>query len=300
MKIYKKKESENQNFIICSFFTESYIDKANRLIESLDEQNLSYKIFIVPTVHFSKSNKGSEDINYCMPKLILEVIKKYGKPILFVDCDMVFKKQPKLIFNLEKKNIDFAVYNWLEDNENDGYLPFKLNVKTQKDDTKKILYSNKVSVKLLNAPNKEKQLFSSGGVVYFSEKRQSINLLNSWIENIKKYPKVPDDQLLDYTYNYSTNLKRDLKVAWLSKSYCRIYWWIFSEPIINHPNHVTHRDESFFKITGEERFKIENTIKRYKSKIAENLFIDIIEKNIYKIRDNKLILVEKFKDKTYI
>ena len=300
MEIYKKKDSENQNFIICSFFTENYIDKANRLIESLDEQNLNYKIFIVPTIHFSKSNKGSGDINYCMPKLISEVIKKYRKPILFVDCDMVFKKQPKLIFNFEKKNVDFAIYNWLEDNENDGYLPFKLNIKGLKDNLKKILYANKVNIKLLNAPNKEKQLLSSGGVVYFSEKKQSIKLLNIWIENIKKFPNVPDDQLLDYTYNYSSNLKNNLNVVWLSKSYCRIYWWIFSEPIINHPNHVTHRNESFFKITGKERFKIENTIQRSKSKIEENLFIDVIEKNIYKLIDTQLILVKKFKDKIYI
>ena len=111
---------------------------------------------------------------------------------------------------------------------------------------------------------------------------------------------VPDDQLLDYTYNYSSNLKNNLKVVWLSKSYCRIYWWIFSEPIISHPNNVTHRDENFYKITGEERFKMENTIQRNKSKIAENLFIDVIEKNIYKFKDNKFILVKKFKDKIYI
>ena len=45
---------------------------------------------------------------------------------------------------------------------------------------------------------------------------------------------------------------------------------------------------------------MENTIQRNKSKIAENLFIDVIEKNIYKFKDNKFILVKKFKDKIYI
>ena len=139
----------------------------------------------------------------------------------------------------------------------------KLKINSERGEIEETYYINSVNVKLLNNPNKEGQLFSSGGVAYFSESNSSINVLNEWLENIIKYPKAPDDQLLDHTFNYSSTVRKNLKFEWLDKSYCRVYWWIFSQPIIDHPGHVTHRaNDNFFKITVKERFKIENTINK--------------------------------------
>ena len=301
MKIYKENKLEIEDFLIVSFFTQNYKDKADRLINSLNNFNLNYKIFEVPTIHYSKSDKGSNDINYCMPKLIIDMLKQFKVPIIFLDCDLVVMKEPKLFYSLKEKNIDFAIYNWLEDSENDGYLPVKLKIHSERGEIEETYYINSVNVKLLNNPNKEGQLFSSGGVAYFSESNSSINVLNEWLENIIKYPKAPDDQLLDHTFNYSSNVRKNLKVEWLDKSYCRVFWWIFSEPIINHPGHMSHRvNDNFFKITGKERFKIENTIKRNSSKVSKEFIIDAKNKKILKVEKGKIFVVRSFTESVYV
>ena len=301
MKIYKENKLKVEEFLIVSFFTQNYKDKADRLINSLNNFNLNYKIFEVPTIHYSKSDKGSNDINYCMPKLIIDMLKQFKIPIIFLDCDLVVMKEPKLFYSLKEKNIDFAIYNWLEDSENDGYLPVKLKINSERGEIEETYYINSVNVKLLNNPNKEGQLFSSGGVAYFSESDSSINFLNEWLENIIKYPKAPDDQLLDHTFNYSSNVRKNLKVEWLDKSYCRVFWWIFSEPIINHPGHMSHRvNDNFFKITGKERFKIENTIKRNSSKVSKEFIIDAKNKKILKVEKGKIFVVRSFTESVYV
>ena len=301
MKIYKENKLEVEDFLIVSFFTQNYKDKADRLINSLNNFNLNYKIFEVPTIHYSKSDKGSNDINYCMPKLIIDMLKQFKVPIIFLDCDLVVMKEPKLFYSLKEKNIDFAIYNWLEDSENDGYLPVKLKINSERGEIEETYYINSVNVKLLNNPNKERQLFSSGGVAYFSESNSSINVLNEWLENIIKYPKAPDDQLLDHTFNYSSTVRKNLKVEWLDKSYCRVFWWIFSQPIINHPGQMSHRvNDNFFKITGKERFKIENTIKRNSSKVSKEFIIDAKNKKILKVEKGKIFVVRSFTENVYV
>ena len=301
MKIYKENKLEVEDFLIVSFFTQNYKDKADRLINSLNNFNLNYKIFEVPTIHYSKSDKGSNDINYCMPKLIIDMLKQFKVPIIFLDCDLVVMKEPKLFYSLKEKNVDFAIYNWLEDPENDGYLPVKLKINSEKGEIEETYYINSVNVKLLNNPNKEGQLFSSGGVAYFSESNSSINVLNEWLENIIKYPKAPDDQLLDHTFNYSSTVRKNLKVEWLDKSYCRVFWWIFSQPIIDHPGQMSHRvNDNFFKITGKERFKIENTIKRNNSKVSKEFIIDAKNKKILKVEKGKIFVVRSFTESVYV
>jgi len=301
VKIYKENKLKVEDFLIVSFFTQNYKDKADRLINSLNNFNLNYKIFEVPTIHYSKSDKGSNDINYCMPKLIIDMLKQFKIPIIFLDCDLVVMKEPKLFYSLKEKNIDFAIYNWLEDSENDGYLPVKLKINSERGEIEETYYINSVNVKLLNNPNKEGQLFSSGGVAYFSESNSSINVLNEWLENIIKYPKAPDDQLLDHTFNYSSTVRKNLKVEWLDKSYCRVFWWIFSEPIINHPGHMSHRvNDNFFQITGKERFKIENTIKRNSSKVSKEFIIDAKNKKILKVEKGKIFVVRSFTESVYV
>lgn len=300
MHIYKEKEIKKENFLIVSFFTQNYKEKADRLVESLDNLNLNYKVYKIPTIHYSKSSKGSDDTNYSMPKLILEMINKFNIPILFVDCDIIFKQKPDLFFDFRKKKIDFAIYNWLEDTDNDGYLPVKLKVNIENKEVEKIFYINAVNVKLLNNPDMQKQLFSSGAVAYFSNSKQSINILKEWLENIKKYPRKPDDQLLDYTFNYS-NIKNELKVEWLDKSYCRVYWWIFTKPVIDHPEQVEHRkNDSFSIIDGKERFKIECTIERNASKIPKDNIIDVEQKKIFKVKNGKIYFIKKFKSNIYL
>ena len=47
---------------------------------------------------------------------------------------------------------------------------------------------------------------------------------------------------------------------------------------------MSHRvNDNFFKITGKERFKIENTIKRNCSKVSNKFMIDAKNKKILKV-----------------
>ena len=81
MKIYKENNFSKIGFLIVSFFTQNYKNKADMLSDSLNKFNLNYKIFEIPTIHYSKSDKGSEDINYCMPNLIIKMINKTLKEL---------------------------------------------------------------------------------------------------------------------------------------------------------------------------------------------------------------------------
>ena len=80
-----------------------------------------------------------------------------------------------------------------------------------------------------------------------------------------------------------------------------MFWWIFSEPIINHPGHMSHRvNDNFFKITGKERFKIENTIKRNSSKVSKEFIIDAKNKKILKVEKGKIFIVRNFTESVYV
>lgn len=300
MILYEENNFSNQEFLIASFFTQSYKDKADRLIESLKKLKLNYKIFKIPSVHFSKSDKGNDDINFCQPKLILDLIERFNIPILFVDSDIIFCEKPTLIYKLRDNDIDFAIYNYLEDSENDGYLPLKIKIKTPNGETNKIFYINSFNDKRINKANKEKQLISSSAVCYFSNSDSSKFLLKKWLENIKSYPKAPDDQLLDLTFNIEKRIRKNLNVKWFNKSYCRYSWWIFSKPIINHPDKLTDRKIDFYKVTGKKRFNIENTDEIIQRKIGKDLIIDIEDKLILRVKDKKLYVVKKFNDNIYL
>ena len=149
MKIYKENNFSKIGFLIVSFFTQNYKSKADMLIDSLNKFNLNYKIFEIPTIHYSKSDKGSDDINYCMPNLIIKMINKYRIPIIFMDCDLVLMEEPKLFYKLKEKCIDFSIYNWLADKDNDGYMPLKVNFlkETEVKHESKLLYLNSEKAK---------------------------------------------------------------------------------------------------------------------------------------------------------
>jgi hypothetical protein len=301
MKIFKENHSDSQNFLIVSFYTKNFEDKALRLANSLTKFNLSYKIFEIPEIHFSKSNKGSANINYCMPKLILDSLKISKQPILYVDSDIVFKKNPELLFSFKEKKIDFAIYNFVEDDDNEGYLPFKINITENNNLIPKEFYITKVSVPLFNSQNHEKQMLTAGAVAYFSNSEASMSLLEKWLQNIKLFPKAVDDQTLDYTFNIDFNKKKKLNVFWLPKSYCRYSFWIFTDPVINHPDELTYRPEdNFDDITGKKRYIRKNILKRLNAKIDKSHFIDIKKKLILKVVSNKIEIVKKFTDEIFL
>ena len=293
--LYKENISNKNNFIIISFFTESYIDKANRLIKSLNNFDLSYKIFKIPNIHFSKSIKGINDISFSQPNLILNCIDNFNSSVLYVDVDMVFKEKPKEIFYIEKNKIDFAVYNWFEDKDNDAFQPVKATING------KIytFYKRTHSIDYFN--DSVTQLYSSGGVSFHSKSKLSKKILNEWKKNISLYPKSPDDQTLDYTFNNIKDNLKNIKTYWLDKSYCRCKFWIFTKPVIDHPDNISNRQKfTLKKIYELDRFDEKKMgIRRIKKDFAFSI-IDVKTKRLYVLKNNKLVFLRNFKDEIYI
>ncbi len=293
--LYKENINNKNNFIIISFFTESYIDKANRLIKSLNNFDLSYKIFKIPNVHFSKSIKGINDISFSQPNLILNCIDNFNSSVLYVDVDMVFKEKPKEIFYIEKNKIDFAVYNWFEDKDNDAFQPVKATING------KIytFYKRTHSIDYFN--DSVTQLYSSGGVSFHSKSKLSKKILNEWKKNISLYPKSPDDQTLDYTFNNIKDNLKNIKTYWLDKSYCRCKFWIFTKPVIDHPDNISNRQKfTLKKIYELDRFDEKKMgIRRRKKDFAFSI-IDVKTKKLYILKNNKLVFLRNFKDEIYI
>ncbi len=293
--IYKENINNKNNFIIISFFTESYIDKANRLIKSLNDFDLSYKIYKVPNIHFSKSIKGINDISFSQPSLILNCIDNLNSSVLYVDVDMVFKEKPKKIFHFEKNKIDFAIYNWFEDKDNDAFQPVKATING------KIytFYKRTHSIDYFN--DSVTQLYSSGGVSFHSKSKLSKKILNEWKRSISLYPKSPDDQTLDYTYNNTKENFKNIKTYWLDKSYCRCKFWIFTKPIIDHPDNISNREKfTLKKIYELDRFDEKKMGIRRKKKDLAFSIIDVKTKKLYDLKNNKLVFLRSFKDEIYI
>lgn len=290
-----KKNDTNQKFSIVGFFTENFKEKAIRLIQSLDKHNLKYKIFKIPHIHFSKSVKGNLDYNYSQPNLILKCLDNLNEPVVYVDCDMVFLEYPELFSKFNK--IDFAIYNWLEDKENDAYQLVKVqNIKSKNQFFS--FYKRTHSVDYFNLESK--QLISSGSVSYHSNSEISKKFLKDWQNNIRQYPKCPDDKILDYTYNFSFKFKKKLNTFWFKKNYCRYLYWIFTKPIINHPDSVSHREFSMKNFYNLDQFD-ENKlgIRRKKIDFAFCL-IDPYNKKLYRIMNNKIFFLRNFKEQLFI
>jgi hypothetical protein len=49
------------------------------------------------------------------------------------------------------------------------------------------------------------------------------------------HPLAPDDQCLGYAFNNGGSALPGLRWSWLPKEYARYCWWIFSKPVIDHP-----------------------------------------------------------------
>ena len=64
---------------------------------------------------------------------------------------------------------------------------------------------------------------------------------------------------------------------------------------------MSHRvNDNFFKITGKERFKIENTIKRNSSKVSKEFIIDAKNKKILNVEKGKIFVVRSFTESVYV
>jgi hypothetical protein len=285
-------------FVVVGMFTPSHGAMAARLVESLQGKELSYLIFEVPAVHSSISPSGTNDLRYTKANFIHHVLKLLECPVLYVDVDVVFRKDPLLIGELAANSNDFAILNWLALDRNDAYVPLAEGCVPAPEDLKGKIYrySHQISF------NSADQLICSGAVQFWANTESAKTLLSEWQEAVRKNPGVQDDHCLDFAYNNISN-KIDMRVAWLPKSYARYAWWIFDEPVIDHPQFPngasTWREIS--DLSGRRRVYVDRLVpKDLVAEIGADSILDARTGDIYKQNNDELFNIGNIEKKLWI
>jgi len=206
-------------FTVVSMFTANMAALAERLKASLERFDLNYALYQVPTVHRSISPRGGDDLNFCKPAFIGRMLKQHETPILYLDADTVIRAAPSKVALFASQPADFAIYNWLADQENALYRPVEASHR---------FYIFAHSINLFDP----EQLFASGAVQFYTDNARP--LLRAWWATIDRHPNVPDDQSLDFTFNFVID-RKSLRREWLDKDYCRCAFWPHVQPVIDHP-----------------------------------------------------------------
>jgi hypothetical protein len=224
-------------FVVCAMFTPDYRAMAERLAGSLKALRLHHALFQVASVHRSINPRGDGDLSLSKPRFIQYLLRRLGKPVLYADCDMIFRKEPRLIASLVKKGCDFAIYNWLADLMNDAWRP----------EPGTPLWKFYFRVDLAS----DSQLMASGSVQLWRGSAPAFSLLCDWEQSLRHHPLSEDDQCLDFAYNHGD--RSGLNPHWLTKAYCRYVFWPYVQPVIDHPQFPAPVTGQFQQL-GSERF----------------------------------------------
>jgi hypothetical protein len=217
---------------ICAMFTPSYVSAAERLAHSLRDLSLAHALFEVPSVHRSISLHGSDDLTYTKANIMCRLLELTKRPVLYVDVDCVVRRHPELLFRLLQRGCDFAIRNWLSADPNDAYVPAHIAENADGASEPPRYYRHGYHVDYVG----DEQLLCSGAVQLWGNTPAARGLLAAWFATIAAHPGVPDDECLNFTFNNPEGWRAALQPSWLPPSYARYPWWIFDEPVIDHPD----------------------------------------------------------------
>ena len=235
--LWREGGAAESSFMVAAMFTPGYRALAGRLAASLDAFGLQHALFEVASVHRSINARGQGDISVSKPRFIRFLLERFARPVLYVDCDVVFRKEPRQIASLVKKGCDFAIYNWLADMMNDAWRP----------EPGTPLWKFLLRVDLAS----DTQLMASGAVQLWRGSAAAIRLLSDWEQSLRHHPMSEDDQCLDFAFNHGD--RTGLKPHWLTKAYCRYAYWPYVQPVIDHPQFPAPASGHFHQL-GSERF----------------------------------------------
>lgn len=292
----KQAHNKDLRFSVISMFTASHESHATRLKASLDKFKLNYNLYQVPSVHQSISTKGTDDLTYCKPNFIYNVMTDLNQPVLYVDTDIVVREFPAKIDELLDQNVDFAAYNWLADSSNAAYEPITINANGQSFTKRFYRCSHRVDLQ------SSSQLICSGAMQFYRNSEYGIKLLEGWLNSVRRWPSIADDELLDYAFNFS-DYRSAIKTSWLGKEYCRYGWWINTRPVLDHPELPEGGgvERSFARVTGQQRFDAAQVKKRLSQGVfPQELFIDVESKTLFAPAGNSLLPVRQFTDSLWL
>jgi hypothetical protein len=233
-KIYKESlpSLNNSAFVIISMFTPDnlqYYRCADRLAKSCERYQLPCVIYEVPHVHNSISCKGTGDLSFTKANCIRFNMQRFsGKGILYLDVDMFFTDFPEKMSEISRLEYDFAIYNWLNDEHNEAYIPMNMKIEAGNVYSDFYIFSHHIGYYC------PRQLLCSGGVQFYRNSREARQLLEAWQSIIANAPDSADDECLDFAYNNLDLSSITLKPFWLDKDYLRLPWWPHVKPVILH------------------------------------------------------------------
>lgn len=167
-----------------------------------------------------ESIKGYQNAISYKPTFILKMLKKWKRPVIYLDCDMLIHKPP-LIFTTNK--YDFMAFNW--------------NGDARVTNQKSVLFDWHV-------------LETSGGVFYFNNTLPARQLLLGWETRLKQNPKMADDRILAMVFKEFTDKSPNrLRYYWIPMEYFYVpQYYRGTIPhhtvVISHPFGLTDENEA--------------------------------------------------------
>ena len=215
-------------------YTPDRLASALRLKQSLLKLNLSFAICEIDHVHSTTSIRGNPESQFAKPRFIRSWLERHGKPVFYVDADMVFMSFPTEVFKAHREGSQFAAFNWLSEEDNQTYFPAKKIAANKQGILPAVGDGTLVKGFAVNHTSTD-QIIVSGAVQYWGNAPQALGLLELWAATIAANPRSRDDHCLDYAFNNYPE-RRQLGFMSLPKAYCRVAWWPHVTPVIDHPD----------------------------------------------------------------
>jgi len=272
--LWRASTAPDAPFLATAMFTKSYQDKAERLAASLERFGVPYAIFEVPVVHRSISSKGSDDVRYSKPHFLTWALKHFDRPLLYIDSDCEVQQRPTLAWDLTVGQFDFAIYNWFADLMNDTWVPDPSLAEHRTPAGGPRYWQYSFNVDFFSTD----QLLCSGCVQYWRNSTPALRLLEAWERENVILGKVSDDEVLDHTFNLHFADKSSMRPFWLPKEYARYVWWIYVQPVINHPDlPITFGKEGHFDKLGGQRVDPARIVEAEKARpFPRKCIIDVV------------------------
>ena len=221
-------------YVIGAMATPAYRRLAERLLMSCRVFGLPVALYEVPAVHRSISPAGCDDLRLTKPAFLQFLLRRYDRPILYLDADCVIVQPPARCAGFVGQRVDFAIFNWLATEHTETYYPVPKQVEAADGIhmTARRFYGFRHSIDAMS----DTQLLCSGAVQWWADSVAASRLLRAWQGVIGRAPRSPDDKCLDLAFNNAPAGVPALRVAWLDKDYARVAWWIYVRPVIDHPD----------------------------------------------------------------
>jgi hypothetical protein len=275
------------SFLVAAMFTPGYAERAEALRRSCERFGLPYLLCEVTAIHTSVSMRGTPDPAFAKPNFIRHLLERHRRPVLYLDADCVFRSPPVLVERLLADGTSFAIYNWLADPDNDAFYPVDVRLDGRVIRDRFFDYSHRIGY------YSTEQLICSGCVQLYDTSPAAAALLARWQAVIARYPEAQDDHCLAFAFNNGGSKIGGLRCAWLPKEYARSAWWIFTPPVIDHPElpGVGISGHKELPRSAELRNFYAERCEPTDARFAENSVIDVQEKLLYSLADGRLQLL---------